>query len=123
MCELSEAHALIPSDEETLLFNETLGLLSGSNKITRLLITTFLDVIASPSGHPADLLLVCLLVCSIGRVLACSFARLLVYSLARLLVCLIACLLGCLLACFPLLCLLSSWLACLGARNSLLGGC
>ena len=70
-----------------------------------------LTIIASPSGHPADLLLVCLLVCSIGRVLVSSFARLLVCSFARVLVCLIVCLLGCLLACFPLLCLLSSWLA------------
>ena len=58
-------------------------------------------LIASPSGHPADLLLACLLVCSIGRVLACSFARLLVCSFDGLLASSVVCLLDFLgIACF-----------------------
>ena len=37
-----------------------------------------LHITASPSGHLADLLLACLLVCSFARLSACSFAGLLV---------------------------------------------
>ena len=77
-----------------------------------LILINIIRVIASPSGHPADLLLACLLVCSIGRVLVCSFAcllaRLLACSFAHLLDCLIARLFACT---FPFA-LLSFFLAC-----------
>ena len=95
-------------------------------------------LIASPSGHPADLLFDCLFVWSCARLLVCSLACLLVLSFARLITCLIdrlfACLISFDLLAFFLACLLGSsefvpWRLldsssrCSGARDSVLGGC
>ena len=102
------------------------------------IMVTFI-VIASPSGHPAVLLLACLFVWSCARLLVCSLALLLICSFVGLIACLLARLFACLLAFFALLafflaCLLGSskfvpWRLldsssrCSGARDSVLGGC
>ena len=97
-------------------------------------------MIASPSGHPADLSLACccLFVSSCARLLVCSLARLLVCSfaclIARLLVRLFARLLSFALLAFFLACLLGRskfvpWRLldrssiCSGARDLVLGAC
>ena len=46
-------------------------------------------LIASPSGHPADLLFDCLFVWSCARLLVCSLACLIVWSFTRFITCLV----------------------------------